>query len=102
MIAAEKGVIVCIILMAATVGIPMIFVAIDYFKQKRNSRRTIFMQILYEIEKLHKQKHEVNFILINDDLRGIDFDRVMGIPVERAVLPKGVRFVVAERKGQGE
>lgn len=26
------------------------------------------------------------------------FDRVMGVPIERAVLPKGVQFIVAERK----
>lgn len=28
----------------------------------------------------------------------IAFDRVMGVPIERATLPKGVQFVVAERK----
>lgn len=78
--------------------IPMIVMTIDYFKEKRQGKRTLFVQILHEMEKLHKQKHEVNFILVSDDVKGIDFDRVMGIPIERATLPKGVQFIVAERK----
>ena len=51
---------------------------------------------------MHKQKHEVNFILVSDDVPYLDFDRVMGVPIERATLPKGVQFVVAERKEKKE
>ena len=62
----------------------------------------LFMRILREMEKLHKQKHEVNFILVSDDVPYLDFDRVMGVHIERATLPKGVQFVVAERKVKEE
>ena len=54
--------------------------------------------ILNDAINANKRKHEVNFILVSDDVRYVDFDRVMGIPIERATLPKGVQFVVAERK----
>ena len=80
------------------IAIPAIYMGVDYFQERQKRKRTLFMRILYEMEKLHKQKHEVNFILLSDDVRYVDFDRVMGIPVERATLPKGVQFIVAERK----
>lgn len=82
------------------IAIPGIYMGVDYFQERQKKKRTLFMRILYEMEKLHKQKHEVNFILLSDDVRYVDFDRVMGIPIERATLPKGVQFVVAERKGK--
>ena len=75
-----------------------IYINVDYFQERQKRKRPLFTRILYEIEKMHKQKHEVNFILLSDDVRYVDFDRVMGIPIERATLPKGVQFVVAERK----
>lgn len=78
--------------------IPAIYVNVDYFRQRKKSKGMLFMRILREMERLHKQKHEVNFILVSDDVPYLDFDRVMGIPIERAILPKGVQFVVAERK----
>lgn len=78
--------------------IPAIYVNVDCFKRRKKSKGTIFARILREMEKLHKQKHEVNFILVSDDIPYLDFDRVMGVPIERATLPKGVQFVVAERK----
>lgn len=78
--------------------IPAIYVNVDYLKERKKNKGMLFMRILREMEKLHKQKHEVNFILVSDDVPYLDFDRVMGIPVERATLPKGVQFVVAERK----
>lgn len=74
----------------------------DEIAINRESELTEFARILYEMEKMHKRKHEVNFILISDDVRYVDFDRVMGIPIERATLPKGVQFVVAERKEKEE
>lgn len=73
---------------------------VDYYRAKSKRKGTIFARILREMEKLHKQKHEVNFILVSDDVPYLDFDRVMGIPIERATLPKGVQFIVAERKEQ--
>lgn len=78
--------------------IPAICLNVDYFRQRKKSKGMLFMRILREMEKLHKQKHEVNFILVSDDVPYLDFDRVMGVPIERATLPKGVQFVVAERK----
>lgn len=84
------------------IAIPAIYMGVDYFQERQKRKRPLFTHILYEMEKMHKQKHEVNFILINDDVRYVDFDRVMGIPVERATLPKGVQFVVAERKEKEE
>lgn len=78
--------------------IPAIYVNVDYLKERKKSKEMLFIRILREMEKLHKQKHEVNFILVSDDVPYLDFDRVMGVPVERATLPKGVQFVVAERK----
>ena len=80
------------------IAIPAVYMGVDYFQERSKRKRPLFTSILYEMEKMHKQKHEVNFILINDDVRYVDFDRVMGIPIERATLPKGVQFVVAERK----
>lgn len=80
--------------------IPAIYVNVDYFNQRKKNKKMLFTRILNEMEKLHKQKHEVNFILLSDGVRYVDFDRVMGIPIERATLPKGVQFVVAERKEQ--
>lgn len=82
--------------------IPAIYVNVDYLKERKKSKGMLFMRILREMEKLHKQKHEVNFILVSDDVPYLDFDRVMGIPIERATLPKGVQFVVAERKVKEE
>lgn len=82
--------------------IPAIYVNVDYLKERRKNKGMLFMRILREMEKLHKQKHEVNFILVSDDVPYLDFDRVMGIPIERATLPKGVQFIVAERKVKEE
>lgn len=82
--------------------IPAIYVNVDYLKERRKNKGMLFMRILREMEKLHKQKHEVNFILVSDDVPYLDFDRVMGVPIERATLPKGVQFVVAERKVKEE
>ena len=90
---------ICIVVFAV---IGTIYVNVDYFRQRRKSKGMLFMRILREMEKLHKQKHEVNFILVSDDVPYLDFDQVMGIPVERATLPKGVQFVVAERKEKEE
>ena len=93
---------ICIVLLSGIatifVLIPAIYVNVDYFRQRRKSKGMLFMRILREMEKLHKQKHEVNFILVSDDVHYLDFDRVMGVPIERATLPKGVQFIVAERK----
>lgn len=93
---------ICIVVFAGIgtmlIVIPAIYMCVDYFQERQKKKRTLFMRILYEMEKLHKQKHEVNFILVSDNVRYLDFDRVMGIPIERATLPKGVQFVVAERK----
>lgn len=82
--------------------IPAIYVNVDYLKERRKNKGMLFMRILREMEKLHKQKHEVNFILVSDDVPYLDFDRVMGVPIERATLPKGVQFIVAERKVKEE
>lgn len=82
--------------------IPAIYVNVDYLKERKKNKGMLFMRILREMEKLHKQKHEVNFILVSDDVPYLDFDRVMGVPIERATLPKGVQFVVAERKVKEE
>lgn len=82
--------------------IPAIYVNVDYFRQRKKSKGMLFMRILREMEKLHKQKHEVNFILVSDDVPYLDFDRVLGVPIEMAVLPKGVQFIVAERKKEQE
>lgn len=84
------------------IAIPAIYMGVDYFQERQKRKRPLFTRILYEIEKMHKRKHEVNFILISDDVRYVDFDRVMGVPVERATLPKGVQFIVAERKKEQE
>lgn len=93
---------ICIVVFAGIgtilIAIPAIYMGVDYFQERQKRKRPLFTRILYEMEKMHKQKHEVNFILINDDVRYVDFDRVMGVPIERAGLPKGVMFVVAERK----
>lgn len=78
--------------------IPAIYVNVDYLKERKKNKGMLFMRILREMEKLHKQKHEVNFILVSDDVPYLDFDRVMGVPIEMATLTKGVQFVVAERK----
>lgn len=80
------------------IAIPAVYMGVDYFQERQKRKRRLFTRILYEMEKMYKRKHEVNFILINDDVRYVDFDRVMGVPIERATLPKGVQFVVAERK----
>lgn len=82
--------------------IPAIYVNVDYLKERKKNKGMLFMRILREMEKLHKQKHEVNFILVSDDVPYLDFDRVMGVPIERATLPKGVQFIVAERKVKEE
>lgn len=82
------------------IAIPAVYMGVDYFQERQKRKRPLFTRILYEMEKMHKRKHEVNFILINDDVRYVDFDRVMGVPIERATLPKGVQFVVAERKAK--
>lgn len=84
------------------IAIPAVYMGVDYFQERSKRKRPLFTRILYEMEKMHKQKHEVNFILINDDVRYVDFDRVMGVPIERATLPKGVQFIVAERKKEQE
>ena len=93
---------ICIVVFAGIgtllIAIPAVYMGVDYFQERSKRKRPLFTRILYEMEKMHKQKHEVNFILINDDVRYVYFDRVMGIPVERATLPKGVQFIVAERK----
>ena len=96
MTASDICMIVFFVIATICIIIPAIYMNVDYFK--RHKKETIFMRILYEMEKLYKQKHEVNFILVNENIKGIDFDRVMGVPIERATLPKGVQFVVAERK----
>lgn len=80
------------------IAIPAIYMGVDYFQERSKRKRPLFTRILYEMEKMHKRKHEVNFILISDDVPYLDFDRVMGVPIERATLPKGVQFIVAERK----
>ena len=98
MTASEICIVVFLGIGTLLIAIPAIYMGVDYFQEKSKRKRPLFTRILYEMEKMHKQKHEVNFILINDDVRYVDFDRVMGIPVERATLPKGVQFVVAERK----
>lgn len=72
------------------IAIPAIYMGVDYFQERQKRKRPLFTRILYEMEKMHKRKHEVNFILLSDDVRYVDFDRVMGIPVERATLPKAV------------
>ena len=93
---------ICIVVFAGIgtilIAIPAIYMGVDYFQERQKRKRPLFTRILYEIEKMHKRKHEVNFILLSDDVRYVDFDRVMGIPIERATLPKDVQFVVAERK----
>ena len=94
--ASDICMIVFFVIATICIIIPAIYMNVDYFKRRK--KETIFMRILYEMEKLYKQKHEVNFILVNENIKGIDFDRVMGVPIERAVLPKGVQFIVAERK----
>ena len=95
---------ICIVVFAGIgtilIAIPAIYMGVDYFQERQKRKRPLFTRILYEMEKMHKQKHEVNFILLSDDVRYVDFDRVMGIPVERATLPKSVQFVVAERKAK--
>lgn len=86
---------ICIVVFAGIgtilIAIPAIYMGVDYFQERQKRKRPLFTRILYEIEKMHKRKHEVNFILLSDDARYVDFDRVMGIPVERATLPKGVK-----------
>lgn len=93
---------ICIVVFAGIgtilIAIPAIYMGVDYFQERQKRKRPLFTRILYEMEKMHKRKHDVNFILISDDVRYVDFDRVMGVPIERATLPKGVHFVVAERK----
>ena len=93
---------ICIVVFAGIgtilIAIPAIYMGVDYFQERQKRKRPLFTRILYEIEKMHKRKHEVNFILLSDDIRYVDFDLVMGIAIERATLPKGVQFVVAERK----
>lgn len=84
------------------IAIPAIYMGVDYFQERQKRKSPLFTRILYEMEKMHKRKHEVNFILVSDDVPYLDFDRVMGIPIERATLPKGVQFVVAERKVKEE
>ena len=96
--ASDICMIVFFVIATICIIIPVICLNVDYFQERNKRKRPLFTRILYEIEKMHKQKHEVNFILLSDDVRYVDFDRVMGIPVERATLPKGVQFVVAERK----
>lgn len=97
---------ICIVVFAGIgtllIAIPAVYMGVDYFQERSKKKRPLFTRILYEMEKMHKRKHEVNFILINDDVRYVDFDRVMGVPIERATLPKGVQFVVAERKEKKE
>lgn len=102
MTASEICIVVFLGIGTLLIAIPAIYMGVDYFQERSKRKRPLFTRILYEMEKMHKQKHEVNFILINDDVRYVDFDRVMGIPVERATLPKGVQFVVAERKKEQE
>lgn len=84
-----------VFLLAWIIGV-MIIDLKDALKQK--TKKTLFVNILKEMEKLHKDGHEANFILINDKIKIPDFDRVLGVPIEFAVLPKGVKFVVAERR----
>ena len=98
MTASDICMIVFFVIATICIIIPAICLNVDYFRQRKKSKGMLFMRILREMEKLHKQKHEVNFILVNDDVPYLDFDRVMGVPIERATLPKGVQFVVAERK----
>lgn len=96
--ASDICMIVFFVIATICIIIPAICLNVDYFRQRKKSKGMLFMRILREMEKLHKQKHEVNFILVSDDVPYLDFDRVMGVPIERATLPKGVQFVVAERK----
>ena len=98
MTASEICIVVFLGIGTILIAIPAIYMGVDYFQERQKRKRPLFTRILYEMEKMHKRKHEVNFILLSDDVRYVDFDRVMGIPVERATLPKGVQFVVAERK----
>jgi hypothetical protein len=88
-----------VFLLAWIIGV-MIIDLKDALKQK--TKKTLFVNILKEMEKLHKDGHEANFILVNSKNKIPDFDRVLGIPIEMAVLPKGVQFVVAERKEKEE
>lgn len=84
-----------VFLLAWIIGV-MIIDLKDALKQK--TKKTLFVNILQEMEKLHKDGHDANFILVSDKIKIPDFDRVLGVPIEMATLPKGVRFVVAERK----
>lgn len=80
------------------IAIPAIYMGVDYFQERQKRKRPLFTRILYEMEKIHKDGHEANFILVSDKIKIPDFDRVLGVPIEMAVLPKGVQFIVAERK----
>ena len=96
--ASDICMIVFFVLATICIIIPAIYLNVDYLRKRTNRKEMLFTRILYEIENMHKRKHEVNFILVSDDVPYLDFDRVMGIPIERATLPKDVQFVVAERK----
>ena len=98
MTASEICIVVFLGIGTLLIAISTIYMGVYYFQEMQKRKRPLFTRILYEMEKMHKQKHEVNFILLSDDVRYVDFDRVMGIPIERATLPKGVQFIVAERK----
>lgn len=102
MTASEICIVVFLGIGTLLIAIPAIYMGVDYFQERSKRKRPLFTRILYEMEKMHKRKHEVNFILISDDVRYVDFDRVMGVPIERATLPKGVQFIVAERKKEQE
>ena len=93
---------ICIVVFAGIgtilIAIPAIYMGVDYFQERQKRKRPLFTRSLYEIEEVDEGKHEVNFVLLSGDVRYVDFDRVMVIPIERTTLPKGVQFVVAERK----
>lgn len=98
MTASEICIVVFLGIGTLLIAIPAIYMGVDYFQERQKRKRPLFTRILYEMEKIHKDGHEANFILVSDKIKIPDFDRVLGIPIERATLPKGVQFVVAERK----
>lgn len=97
MTASEICIVVFLGIGTLLIAIPAIYMGVDNF-QERQKRKRLFTRILYEMEKIHKDGHEANFILVSDKIKIPDFDRVLGVPIEMAVLPKGVQFIVAERK----
>lgn len=77
MTAAEICIVVFVGIGTILIAIPAVYRGVDYFQERSKRKRPLFTRILYEMEKMHKRKHEVNFILLSDDVRYVDFDRVL-------------------------